>query len=181
VKHIDFGLIAAAYSTAQKIGLVDILNKHIQGNRFNTKRATFFLIAILNRIDNATSKEKMGDRAQKTIIPKLLSINPKNLNSKTFWYVTDDIISEKELTERRKEEPAVKDEMQLMAKNAGLEMSPAVLKQELKDLKVITWVDGNMRIHSKVSAKSTIQKKLYHLFGIEKIEKMLTIQTNYHN
>lgn len=102
-RHQDFGMPAAAYQVACKIGLVDVLKKRIQGKRFGIPRYLFFLLAILNRIDNATSKEKMGEWAADTILPQLLQFDHKKLNSKTFWYVTDDILSEKQLQEARKE------------------------------------------------------------------------------
>ena len=60
-------------------------------------------MAIINRLDHASSKEKIGLWSKKTILPELLGFNPSKLNSKTFWYVTDDVISEKELREFRKE------------------------------------------------------------------------------
>lgn len=103
VNHQSFGMITAAYQVAKKIGLIDILKKHIQGKRYGIPRYIFFLVAILNRTDKPASKEKMGEWARKTILPQLLNFNYKKLNSKTFWYVTNDILSEKELQEARSE------------------------------------------------------------------------------
>ena len=105
VSHHSFGMIAAAYQTAEKIGLIDILKKYIKGERYGIPRYIFFLVAILNRTDKPSSKEKMGLWAKKTILPQLLNFDYKKLNSKSFWYVTDDILNEKELQEvRRKSE-----------------------------------------------------------------------------
>ncbi len=101
--HHSFGMIAAAYQTAKVIGLIDILKKYIQGKRYGIPRYIFFLVAILNRTDKPSSKEKMGLWAKKTILPQLLNFNYKKLNSKTFWYVTNDILNEKELQEARRE------------------------------------------------------------------------------
>lgn len=111
VKHLNFGVLAATYQTAIKIGLLDTLKKYITGQRFGIPRWFFFFIAILNRIDNATSKEKMGTWAAGTILPRLLGFDPNVLNSKTFWYVTDDIISESELRKRRRNNTCLADDV----------------------------------------------------------------------
>ncbi len=94
-------MVAAAYQVAVKIGLVDILKKNIKGSRYGIPRYIFFLLAILNRLDKPSSKQKMGEWAKGTILPQLLGFDYKKLNSKTFWYITDDILSEKKLQEAR--------------------------------------------------------------------------------
>jgi len=109
--HRDFGFVAALLQTAREIGLVDILQNHIPGKRFGIERWKYFLITILNRPSQATSKEKMGDWAAKTVLPDLLGFSPGKLNSKSFWYATDDVISEKELQKRRKEDEKISGEL----------------------------------------------------------------------
>ncbi len=111
VRHREFGFIAAIYQTAVEIGLVSLLKKHIPGQRYGVPRWLYFLLPIINRLQYATSKQKMGDWAAATILPDLLDFDPKKFNSKTFWYVTDDVISEKELQERRKNQPELADEL----------------------------------------------------------------------
>ena len=103
-KYKEYGLVSAAYKTAVEIGLVDALKKHIKGERCGIERWKFFLLTIINRIDKATSKNKMGDWAKKTVLPTLLDFDPNKLTSRNYWYATDDVISEKELKEKRKEE-----------------------------------------------------------------------------
>ena len=111
VKHLSFGVLAAGYQIAKEIGLIVILKKHITGHRFGLPRWLFFFIAILNRMDHATSKEKMGQWASGTILPHLLLFDPDMLNSKTFWYATDDIISEGDLKRRRLEQSNLANEV----------------------------------------------------------------------
>ncbi len=67
---------------------------------FNSK-IYFFLMAIINRLDHANSKEKIGLWAKNTIFSELLNFRSSKLNSKSFWYVTDDVINEKELRKYR--------------------------------------------------------------------------------
>jgi len=98
----NFGMVAAAYQAACFIELPQILIKHIKGKRFETDLWTYFLVTIINRLDSATSKEKMSGWLKKTILPELLNIKIQNFTGKKFWYATDDVISEKELEQRRK-------------------------------------------------------------------------------
>lgn len=105
------GLVGACYNVAQEIGLIDILQKHITGKRYGIDNWKFFLLAIINRIDHSTRKEKMGAWASKTILPDILDFDASKLNSKSFWYAIDDVISEQELKDKRRKKPEVKEEM----------------------------------------------------------------------
>lgn len=104
VKVRHFGLIAGAYQTAQRIGLPRLLMKHIPGSRFGVSRWIYFFVTVINRLDQATSKNRMGDWLKKTILPELLAFDEKKLTSKNFWYVTDDILSEKDVRKKREKE-----------------------------------------------------------------------------
>jgi hypothetical protein len=99
VIHKSFGVIAAAYETALDIGLIDLLKKYIKGKRFDIERWLFFFIPIINRLDHSTSKNKMTKWLKNSILPDILHFDPEKFTSKNFWYVTDDIIPEKEIRE----------------------------------------------------------------------------------
>lgn len=105
----NFGMVAAAYQTACIVELPQILAKHIKGERFGTDLWKYFFVPIINRLDCATSKEKMSGWLKKTILPELLNIKTQNFTGKKFWYATDDVISEKVLQKTRdatnKEDP----------------------------------------------------------------------------
>lgn len=101
VKSMHFGFVAAIYKTAEETGLIDLLKKSITGKRNGIENWKYFLVAIINRIQHATSKEQMGAWAASTILPELLIFDPKKMNSKSFWYATDDVISESELKDSR--------------------------------------------------------------------------------
>ena len=101
VKNRHFGFVASLLSVAEEIGLVDLLKEHIKGKRHGIDNWKYFMIAIINRLQHATSKEKMGEWAAGTVLPDLLDFDAKKLNSKSFWYATDDVISEKEIQEER--------------------------------------------------------------------------------
>jgi len=97
----NFGMVAAAYQAACMVDLPQILAKHINGERFGTDLWKYFFVPIINRLDSATSKEKMNGWLKKTILPELLNIKAQNFTGKKFWYATDDVISEKALQEKR--------------------------------------------------------------------------------
>lgn len=107
IRHRDFGFVAAIYQTAVEVGLAELLQRYIPGKRYGIERWLFFLLPIINRLQHATSKEKMGVWAAGTILPDLLGFNPKKLNSKSFWYATDDVICEKQLQQRRQSDPSL--------------------------------------------------------------------------
>jgi len=111
VKYKEYGFAKAAYNSAVETGLVDALKKNIKGKRFGIERWKFFLLTIINRLDNATSKNKMDKWAEKTVLPELMEFDPKKLTSQNYWYVTDDVISEKELQENRKSEEYDKEDI----------------------------------------------------------------------
>jgi len=111
VRHREFGFVAAVYQTAVEVGLVDLLKERMPGRRYGVERWLYFLLPIINRLQHATSKQKMGKWAAGTVLPDLLDFDPKRLDSKSFWYATDDIISERELKERRKEDPTLDDDL----------------------------------------------------------------------
>jgi transposase len=111
VHHREFGFVAAVYQTAVEIGLVDLLKTHISGQRYGVPRWLYFMLPIINRLQHATSKERMGKWAEGTVLPELLGFEAKRLCSKSFWYATDDVINEKELKQRRKEHAELNDEL----------------------------------------------------------------------
>jgi len=102
IRH--FGLIASAYQTSKEMCLQQILKQNIEGKRAGVDRWIYFFVTIINRLDHATSKNKMSGWLKKTILPELLGFDPAKLTSKNFWYATDDVISERELKQHREKE-----------------------------------------------------------------------------
>lgn len=101
IKNRHFGFVSALLSVAEEIGLIALLKEHIKGKRHGIDNWKYFIIAIINRLQHATSKEKMGEWATGTVLPDLLNFDANRLNSKSFWYATNDVISEKKLQEER--------------------------------------------------------------------------------
>jgi hypothetical protein len=64
--------------------------------------------------------------------------------------------------------------MELKAAKAGLRMSPAVLKEELTDLREITMIYEDNTAQRLISRRSSVQQKLWNLFQLGIWEKHLT-------
>lgn len=105
----EFGFVGAAYTTMLDIGLIELLKTHLPGTRHGIPLWVFFTLSIINRLQYATSKESMGKWATKTILPQLLRFDPQKVHSKSFWYATDEVLSEQEVRERRRRQPHLKD------------------------------------------------------------------------
>ena len=64
--------------------------------------------------------------------------------------------------------------MELKVAEAGLAKSPAVLKEELCDLKEIIMVYDTNTAETRISQRSSIQQRLWKLFGLGPLESELT-------
>ena len=64
--------------------------------------------------------------------------------------------------------------MELKAARAGLRMSPRVLKEELADLQEITMVFDTTCADIQITARSSIQQRLWDLFNLGTVENALT-------
>ena len=97
----EFGLVAVAYQTAVEIGLPEILSRYLTGEQGGIPCWVYFLISIINRLDQATSKNKMRQWLSKTILPDVLGLNPRKFTGKNFWYAADDILPQKQFVQSR--------------------------------------------------------------------------------
>ena len=64
--------------------------------------------------------------------------------------------------------------MHRKAAHAGIHMSPALIKQELDDLREIAIVYDAHTADVKISARSSVQQRLYDLFNLSAAENQLT-------
>lgn len=111
VRHRQCGWVAAVYQVAEKIGLLALLQKHLAGQRFGIPRWIYFFLAIANRLDQPTSKAKIREWVETTLLPDLLAFPINALSSQSFWYATDDVLSEKALRQKRTQHPELGDQL----------------------------------------------------------------------
>ena len=107
VRHRSFGFVAAIYQTALEIGLVDLLQTHFSGTCYGVANWLYFMLPMINRLESASSKERMGDWAIATVLPTVLEFDATLLDSNSFWYATDEFISERDLRQKRKTNPGL--------------------------------------------------------------------------
>ena len=94
IQKKDFGLPVALFEMAERIGLRDVIDQVAPGEVEGIPISDFLLIAAINRVGNHTPKESMGKWYEKTVLPKIQKVKPGRLDSKSFWYAYDKLVSE---------------------------------------------------------------------------------------
>ena len=90
----QFGLPVALFEMAERIGLRDVISQVAPGEVEGIAISDFILIGAINRVGNHTPKESMGKWYEKTVLPKIQKIKPGRLDSQSFWYAYDKLVSE---------------------------------------------------------------------------------------
>ena len=65
--------------------------------------------------------------------------------------------------------------MEFKAAQAGLKMSPQVLKEEFSDLREVIIIYDTHIAQIQISHQSTVQHKLWHVFNLDIVKVQLTI------
>jgi hypothetical protein len=66
--------------------------------------------------------------------------------------------------------------MERMTARAGLPMSPTLIKEELDDLKEVIMVYDDKHPDRQITRRSSVQQKLWDIFGLSAIDDNLTLQ-----
>jgi len=64
--------------------------------------------------------------------------------------------------------------MQLKTAQAGLAMSPVLIKQEMSDLKEIVMIYDTNTVETQISTRSSVQQRLWDLFNLDTAKDHLT-------
>jgi transposase len=97
----QFGLPVALFEMAQRIGLRDIIDEVVPNEVEGIPVSDFLLIGAINRVGNHTSKESMGKWYEKTVLSKIQKVNPGRLDSNSFWYAYDHVVSEAKIRQEK--------------------------------------------------------------------------------
>jgi transposase len=81
----SFGDVVALYDLAQRIGIVDIIDRHVPKRKQGLSAGQYLLLAAINRAVHPTSKAKLADWYQKTSLSRLLPAARRQLSSQFFW------------------------------------------------------------------------------------------------
>ncbi len=98
VKSREFGLTAALLTIADKLGFVKLVDDVVIKRNQGVTVGQYMLVAACNRCSAPTSKSKIGEWYEWTILPRIQKIDPKQLTSQRFWDNMD-LITEDEVVE----------------------------------------------------------------------------------
>ena len=95
-KIFQFGAVAALYSFAKRLGLVELIDQHAPKRQQGPSVGQYMLIAALNRAIAPTSKRQIGQWYSSTSLSRWMAVKPEQLTSQRFWdhmgYLTEEAI-----------------------------------------------------------------------------------------
>ena len=94
IQKKDFGLPVALFEMAERIGLRDVIDRVVPGEVEGIAVSDFLLIGAINRVGNHTPKQSMGKWYEKTVLPGIQKVKAGRLDSQSFWYAYDKLVSE---------------------------------------------------------------------------------------
>jgi transposase len=92
----EFGALAALYDLAQRLRLVEHIDRHVRARRGprGPSVGTYLLIAALNRCVDPRSKAQIAPWFDHTVLRRLLDVRAEQLSSQRFWNQMDRVSSE---------------------------------------------------------------------------------------
>lgn len=85
----DFGAVTLIYDIAQRLGIVDIINKHSAKRNQGASVGEYILTEAINRVVAPTTTVKLQDWYQSTCLPRLTGHAPKTFTAQNFWNNTE--------------------------------------------------------------------------------------------
>ncbi len=80
-----FADVAALYDVARRIGLVELIDRHIPKRNQGLSVGQYLLLAAINRAVHPTSKLRFADWYRQTSLPRLIPATADQLSSQSFW------------------------------------------------------------------------------------------------
>ena len=81
----DFGAVAALFDLAQRLRLVEHVDRHVPQRGSGPSVGTYLLVAILNRCLAPCSEAGIAAWYDRTVLPELLPVRGSQLSSQHFW------------------------------------------------------------------------------------------------
>ena len=85
VEIATLGDVAALYDVARQLDLVALIDAHLPKRAQGLSVGQYLLLAALNRAAHPTSKARLADWYQRTVLPRLVPASPAQLSSQAFW------------------------------------------------------------------------------------------------
>lgn len=90
----DFGAVAALHDLSQRLGLREIIDKHIPKAGRGPSVGDYLTVATINRCIAPRSKAGIGEWFEGTVLRRLMAIQAKQLTSQRFWDNMDRVSTE---------------------------------------------------------------------------------------
>jgi transposase len=81
----DFGAVVALYDLAQRLKLIDHIDRYVPKAGTGPSVGTYLLLAAINRCVAPRSKAQMARWFEGTALRRLLDVRPQQLTSQRFW------------------------------------------------------------------------------------------------
>ena len=86
VPVLEFGAVAALYDLAQRLGIAELIDRHVPKRRGRGPSVgTLLLLAAINRAAGATSKAQLATWYERTSLPRWMKLKAGQLTSQRFW------------------------------------------------------------------------------------------------
>lgn len=82
---LELGATGALFDIAQRLQLVEIIDRHAPKRNQGPSVGQYMLVAAINRASHPTSKTVLSDWFDQTIGPRLMGIQARQLSSQAFW------------------------------------------------------------------------------------------------
>ena len=106
----EFGAVAALYDLAKRLGLADMIDRHVPKRGRGPSVGTLLVLAAINRAVAPSSKARIAKWYEQTSLARLMKLKPNQLTSQRFWDNMDRVPEEaimgveRELAEKTIEE-----------------------------------------------------------------------------
>ncbi len=81
----ELGASAALYDLAQRLRLVEFIDRHVPKRGNGPSVGTYLLVAAINRCVAPRSKVRIADWFEQTVLRRLVNVRAKQLTSQRFW------------------------------------------------------------------------------------------------
>ena len=81
----SFGGVVALYDLARRLGLVELIDRHVPKRGGGPTVGQYLVLAAINRCLAPRSKARCVDWYEQTVLPRLLPFRPAQLSSQRFW------------------------------------------------------------------------------------------------
>lgn len=91
---LEFGAVAALWDLAQRLDLVSLIDQHVPKRNQGATVGQYLTLAAVNRCVATTSKARLGEWYEGTVLSRLCPLGKKLLAGQRFWDAMDHVTPE---------------------------------------------------------------------------------------